>query len=539
MGSGVKGLVALGLEVLGSPGPQVLLAKTAIASTMSLTTAPSGTTGMRMHVTISEYVSTSGTFTITGKDTSGATLVCGPITVPPMLVGQNGMVTAYEYVTQEIFGSATVTTSAVTTTGLVGNLRITGIMAAKYMMPCDIDPDAEFNTISPNENRGTYDQDFNIEQTTRTVVLNKMDQALYPESSMWLWYAMVNATPVVTTLPSTPTVLKASTAVSGGALTLTTQPTAYGMLLIFTTTGVTAAGTIVIAGASDQYGITVGETISVPNVAAGTYYSTRVYSNVPSGAITFTGLTGGSVAVAGVFGIQYVFTPGSTEPYTFVAEYFDGTLSSTLPFCALGDATLDLGLDKEGAISTKGIAQNLLPIGDRSSTPVSTSRITPLGQSSDAPMVGTSMQIFMDPISNTPLTTLYNDLFTMKLEWKWDVIPKWTATLYQAYNRVYRKKRQTMMSATVDFNNPAQWELFRKNQRQYFGTQVVGSYLGGGYSKSVTVVAAAKILKYTRTSGPDKENVEAAVEATCEYDIALGAAYRVTIINQQPPVYNL
>lgn len=539
MGSSAKGLAALALEPIGTPGAQVLLPKTAIASTMSLTTAPSGTTGMRMHVTIGEYTSTSGTFTITGKDTSGATLVCGPITVPPMLIGQNSTICDYEYVTQEIFGGTTVTTSAITTTGLVGTMHIGGIMAAKYMMPCDIDTDGVFNTVSPSENRGTYDQDFNILQTTRTVVINKMDQALYPESSMWVWYAIVNAVPIWTTLPNTPTVLKASTAVAAGAMTLTTQPTTPGMVLIFTTTGVGAAGTIVITAGTDQFGSTVSETIAVPNVAAGTYYSTRVYSAVTGPAITFTGLTGGSVAVAGVFGFQYVFTPGATEPYTFTAEYFDGTLSSCLPFAALGDVSLDLGLDKEAMVSAKGIARDLLPIGDRSSTPVSTSRITPLGQSSDAPMVGTNMQAFFDPISNAPLTTLYNDLFTMKIDWKWDVIPKWTAALTQSYSRVYRKKRQTTLSALVDFNNPAMWELFRKSQRQYFGTQVVGTYMGGGYSKSVTVVAAGKVTKYARISGPDKENVEAQVDATCEYDIALGAAYRVTVVNQNPPTYNL
>lgn len=538
MGTGVLAQVNWVAEA--NPGEQPLLAMTAVAPTMSLTSAPSGSSGMRFRFKVISNTAV-GTITITGKDINGNTISetippAGSIPVPPANA-QNPYVGCFDYVSKLVYGAGTSITNALATTGLTnGSLSVGGIQAGKYELPCDFDFDLHYDEYSPDEFRGSYDRDFELYQGRRVATIDKADQDLYPETSLWFWHMLCDATPTVTTLPASPTVLKASAAVSGGPFSLTTQPSLPGMKLQFVTSGVTALGTIVITG-TDINGNVQTETLNIPNVAAGTYYSAFVYKTVNASGIVFTGLTGGSVAINGVYGFQWVFIPDNNDPLTAAFEFFTGTDSGIFPFCALTEGALEYAPDKEAKISGKGIAQDFLPIGDRTTLNLATNQVTSLGQPVDKAWIGTWSQMWVDAGVGTPGMTLYADMLTNKITWKWDATGKWTSMLSQVYNRIRRKKRETMASLSIDFTNQAQAEAFRKALRQFFQYQLIGQDIGGGNQKSITFLGAAKIEKFKRKPGLEVDTVEADVDLRFLYDPTIGASYKVTIVNQAAPTY--
>ena len=184
----------------------------------------------------------------------------------------------------------------------------------------------------------------------------------------------------------------------------------------------------------------------------------------------------------------------------------------------------------------KGIAQDYIPIGVRTSAILSTSQVTSLGQPTEQPLVGDNSVVWIDAITGTPATTLFNDLISAKIDFKHDVVGKWTATASGAtpecYNRVYRKKRETTLTLTIDFTNNAQVNVFLQNKKQYYAFQWYGKNIGGGNSKGVQIICPVYIQKPTRKPGLDKENVEMDIEAKCFYDPGIGATYKVTVISQ-------
>lgn len=539
MGTAVLGTVGFVTEPTATPGEQSLLAYTAVSGTMSLTNAPSGSTGMRLRIRVINNTAT-GTVTIAGNDINGNSITETTPTIPiPAPGGQNPYVAGFDYVTTHVYGSSTATSNAITTSGITnGSLYVGGVQDAKYLIPCDFDFDVHHDMYSPDEFRGSYDKDFEDLQLRRIATIDKFDQDAYPETSLLFWHMIVSSSPVVTTLPATPTVLKASTAVSGGPFSLTSQPLAPGQVLQFVTTSVGASGTIVITG-TDINGNAQTETLTIPNVAAGTYYSAYVYKTVGSSGVAFTGLTSGSVAINGAYGFQWVFTPGATSaPLTGAFSFFTGTDSGVLPFVALEEVTLEYSPDKAARLSGKGIAQDWLPIGDRTTTSLTSNRITSLGQPTDAPWVGTWSQIWIDDAATgTVGTTLYSDLMTNKIDFKHPVEGKWTSMLSQVYNRIRRKKRETTASLSIEFTDQLQYEVYRKNKRQYYQYQLIGKNIGGGNTKSITIKAAAKYEKLKRKPGVEADSVEADVDLRFLYDSTLGASYVVTIVNQAAPTY--
>src|SRR5205085_6696586 len=92
------------------------------------------------------------------------------------------------------------------------------------------------------------------------------------------------------------------------------------------------------------------------------------------------------------------------------------------------------GVDKDMKLSgVKGYAQDFLQIGDRTTTPLGTSLIQSLATPVDRAFTGTNSQMFVDAITGTPATTLYNDLLTWKIMFKLPVVAKWTATIDSRY----------------------------------------------------------------------------------------------------------
>jgi len=386
MGTSAIGTLGIVLESLTTPG-LVTLFSGAVAGTLSLTTQPSGSTGMHLLVTVQGNTAT-GTVAIAGTVLSGSSPETTPtIPIPP--AGQNSLVTAFEYVTTNVYSA--VNSSGVTCTGLTnGVITIYGIQAAKFLVPSIADIEKDYKYHTPKEARGLLDAETSMQQTLIEAKIGKIEQSLYPEDSLFLGYMGVSQSPGVATIPASPTSLKTTTAVSSFPVSLTAQPTTPGMKLIFVVTGSSAVGTITISG-TNQFGMAASETVTANGNGSngnGTYYSANVYSAVATNGLGATGLTSGSIATTGVFGWQYTFTPDLLALYSAALEWYTGTDSHAIPWGFLTDIEIDFGVDKEVKVSYKGNCQDKLPIGDRTTNPMSTSRVVALGQPTDLPMIG-------------------------------------------------------------------------------------------------------------------------------------------------------
>jgi hypothetical protein len=538
-----KGQINLCLEPLNNRGLQPLLTGAAAAATMSLTTQPVTSTqqGARLVIWVMS-APTSGTpptITIVGKDITGATVTEGPVTIAlANPAAQSAVVGKWEYTTTHIFAS--VNASGITTTNLSGTgatITIQGAQAGARQVPSVLKTKKKLEKISMQEHRNSLDRHFKRVQGKNICTLDELSQILYPENSIFQAFMLTGSVPTVTTLPATPTSLLASTAVSGSPLSLTTQPTSPGMMLIFSFTGTSVAGSVAISG-TDHYGQAASETIAIPANQSGNYYSSLCYSAVAASGLTITGLTGGSVVVSGVYGWQYIFLPGDTV-YSAGIEMFTGVDSFILPWTMFEELDVEFGMDKEAKVTSKGIMQDRLVIGDRTTTYLNTNRITALGQPSDLPIVGWQSLFYIDTTAGAAPTTAFGDLLECKLNFKSPQKPNWTATNSQNFNRVNRGQRETMFSGKIDLTNVLQLEQHRMNVLQYLTFQLLGQPIGGGNNKLWQWTFPTSWDDFEIESTPDKEHVEATVAATPQYDANLGGSYRLTIINQQPPNYTL
>lgn len=345
----------------------------------------------------------------------------------------------------------------------------------------------------------------------------------------------MGAPTTVATIPAAPTALFTATALSGSQ-TLTAQPTAPGMKFIITITAFTVAGTITINGTS--YGAAIAE--AIPITAAGTYYSSNVYTAVTN--IT-NATTAATMAITGVFGWSLTFLSGSNV-YTAAIEWYDGMGSWTHPFSFLEEADFDIKVSTEATVTIKGKASDKLPIGDRSTTPlIGTNRIAALGANlADIPIVGWQSAVYLDSITGTPLTTSYGGVEELKVALKIPQEEHWTFNNSQNYSRVYAMKRECTCEATIDLVDLAQWEQFRQNLKQYLAFQFLGTPIG-----SVAGVPSYKSWTWTMpiktdgdfdiTSEPSKGNVYAKAKWRTEYDAGIGGAYKLVVITQLPPIY--
>lgn len=539
MGTSAKGTLGIVLENLTTPG-LVQLYSGAVSASFSLTTQPSGSTGMRLLILVQGNTAT-GTVSVAGLNVAGGSIneTTPTIQLPP--AGQNSTVTEFEYVTTNVFAS--VNSNGVTTTGLTnGVITIYGIQAAKYLVPCLADIEKDFKYFTPKEARGLLDEETSMQQLVIDGKISKIDQALYPEDSLFLAYMGISNNPTIATIPASPTSLKASSAISGGPFSLTSQPSPPGMVLILTVTSSTATGTIAITG-TNQYGVAVSETITAAAGGSngnGTYYSANVYSAVNASGVSFTGLTGGSCAITGVYGWQYTFVPDGNALYSAAFEWYTGTDSTANPWGFLDEIDIDFSVEKETKVALKGGMQDKLPIGDRTTNPLSASRVTALGQPLDLPAIGWQTAVYIDAMSGTPGTTAYSSVIDGKVSIKVPQQPVYTATQTQRYARLYRKQRTAMLSAAIDFVSLDQYEAFRKNIQQYINFQFFGSYIGstGGvvYNKSWSFIFPAQYAKF-KVDASKLENVTADIEAKGIYSASAGYSHKLVVINQQPPVY--
>lgn len=529
-GSAPRGQVGIVIETVGS-GEIPLLAPTAVIASMTLTTQPSGSTGMRLHARVYNHT-TSGTITLTGTDAFGGALN-ETINVPPLpsQPSQSAQTTDFEFVTVGVFGAVT----TIATTGLAGGvLVIGGIQGAKFLLPINLQIKQKHKKYSPNEYRGIIERDSRIIEQTNEVTIDTMEEDVYPDTSLW-WPYMLMGNPVVTTIPSTPTSLKAS-GVIASSMTLTTQPTAPGMKLILVVTAWTALVTLTITG-TNNFNQAVSEVVTLN--ANGTYYTSNIY-NAVSG-ITASAITA-SLAITGAFGWQLDWTSGG-NPNSAALEYFDGVMSMSAPFAFLLSGDFEANSDGQAKITAKGRAQDKLPIGDRTTNPLNTNRLQTLAQPTDLPMAGWQGQIFLDPITGTAGTTQFFDMVDLKVSLDVPIEPKYLLNNTYNYTRAYAGKRTGTFEATIDFLNLTLFEQFRQNLKNVLQATWQGPFVGTvgttPFYKGWTWFLPFKFDEsFDETGGPDAVYVEGKLQGKCEYDPGLGYSYKLRVITQQPPVYN-
>jgi hypothetical protein len=526
-----KGVANIIVEA--NPGEQQLLIPTAITATITGITAPSGSTGMRLHIKLTNFTA-SGSFTINGTGVPGnsETFTVAALTQQQV---QSGQMANFEIVSVNAYTALT----NITTTGLTnGIIAIYGIQAGKYALPSTIKSKRTPKIYSPNEHNALIERDKKVVQLIQNTTIDEIKQDVYADISLWWPYVIMGAPASTATIPSTPASLLSATSITS-TMSLTTQPTAPGMKIILAITAFTTPGTLTLTGTVN--GVTnVSESISI--TGNGTYYSSNVYSAINASGIT-NASTVATLAVTGVFGWQYTFLSGAAQ-YSAVVEWYDGTGSWTHPFSIFEEGTFDAKVQSEISLTGKGKAQDRLPIGDRTTTPLSgTNRIAALGVNlNDLPIVGWQTQVYLDAITGTPLTTQNVNIEELKVDLKVPQEDHFTFVNTQSYNRAYPVKRSCTATVVFDFIDLLQYEQFRQNLKQYLAVQFLGQYIGTSsgtaYYKSWTwTLPVRSDGGFDVTSDPSKGSVVATSTWQTEYDSGIGGAYKLAVISQMPPNY--
>jgi hypothetical protein len=538
MGSAAIGSIGFAFEPTATPGEQdgFFLAYSAVAATSSAANQPTGSSGMRAHIRVYGNTAT-GTVTIVGKDINGNALTETTPTIPIFNSALNSQEqAAFDYVTVGVYSA--INSSGITTTGLTnGFVKISAIVAARYLLPATAKIVPKFGEFSPNEHRALPDLNTKKIQTVEDVSVD-LETTLYPNGSLWSMYSIMNSvtnpgTP--TSSPGSPTSLLTTTAVSGSPLSLTTPPTFPGMKLVYVVTSASVAGTIATTGTD----IFTGETVTDTIVASGngTYYSNYTFTSVQASGIVVTGLTSGSIAVTGVFGYNRSFFP-SINPFSLTTEWYTGTDSVCVPLTSFEELGLDFDVEKEFKLSAKGLGQWYLPIGSRLTNPMTASRVVSLAQPLDYPQAAWACQVCIDPLTNSPGTTQFGDMLSGKFTIKSPNKGIHKLTNRQTISTVYRKKVSIAVEAKIDYTNVIQWENFRQDIKQYVQFNFYGRNVGGGNIQTIQVIIPFKFNKFEVTSTPDADFAQADIAGIGEYDGGIGASWQVNWLNSyQAPNY--
>lgn len=554
--SAILGRVAIYPEPTGSPGEQLVLPVTAVSSLpVGLTTALSAISGAPVMVGYRLFIvvlgnSATGTISVAGKDFSQAQNSITEATPTIAVAGSasNPLTTGYEYVTANVYSSVNV--SGVTVSGLTGgSVKIYAILAARWMQPCMFDAEEKIPDFSPEEQRGQRSRHTNIQRLNKSVDIGQMKLVLYPDlAATWFGRTVIGASPVQSTIPATPTVLKASYAVVGGATSLTTQPNTLGpgSLLQLVVTGSSAVGSVTIAG-TNIYGQAITEMVLCGSPGAangnGTFYAQQVFATVNTGGVSFVGLTSGSVAINGMLLLQETYlrdSAGAGNTYqSLVIERFTGTDALVYPFSYATETTLEWDATKEATLTLKGGAQDSLALGNRAITPLSSSAIaytTQIGavgsfsttgatagglwEPFDIGLSGWQVAVFIDALSGTAGTTAYNNVITGKITFKTPQTPLYPTYNWQRFSKLYAKQDETQIDLTIDFIDEIEYENFRQNIERLIQVQFTGPYAGasGGvaYYKNWTFTFPARAITWKRDTSK-MEKVEATVTFLCQW----------------------
>lgn len=518
----------LGIMIEGTSGLQTLLSPTTALATQTGISAPSGSTGMKLLIRFTNF-SASGTFTISGNVSEGAITVAAP--TAQQTQGGNY---SFDYVSTNNFTSIT---NITTTGGCTGaTIAVYGVQAAKYNIPVEkFVSKRKVPKYSPNEFSGFMARDKKLIDTINETSIDSFDSTFYGDLSLYWVYLMLGA-PTWVTLPASPLSVVASATITA-SMTIAAQPTAPGMRLILAFSGFTGNPAVTITGT--QYGLSVTETITP--TGNGTYYSANVYSHVTSLGGTTNGTT---LSVTGVFGWQGTVN-GEATRQTAAIEHFDGSASWIHPFSSMTDGEMTIAAKGQIGLTLKGMAQDKLAIGDRTTNPLQTSRVTSLGiPLGDLPLAGWQTTVYADAITGTAQTTIFVDAEEeIKITLKTPVESHYTFNNQQTFTRAYPIKPECTVDVSYDIINLLQNEQFRQNLKQYLVVQTLGQYIGtsGGvaYQKGWTWTLPVKYDgEYGQEADVSKGNVYAKPKLRCEYDAGLGSSYQLSIVTSNPPNYN-
>lgn len=573
MGSPILGWLGVALESSSNPGMQLLMPDTAVSAfPASLATQPngvsgqSGYSGMRLLIVVKGNTAT-GTITATGKDFSQAqnSLAETTNTIPVAGTPANNTGTYY-YLTSAVYSA--INSSGVTVSGLTnGVVRIYGIQAASKLLPAMVDIEEKLPPFSPEEQRGLTSRDTNIIQLIKEVTIGKIEQPFYPDTGLFFPFLGMGASPNAVTMPGTPTVIKASTAVSSFPITsYTAQPNTIGpgSLIQLVVTGSSVNGTVTVRGTKAYTNEVISEVVQcgLPGSTNGngTWYTQQVFASLDTATgMTATGLTSGSVAVNGIIGTQWTWlgadsgTGASSKLLTAALEWYTGTDAIAASFAFFEEIGLEGSTEKEMKWSAKGRAQDMISIGDRTVTPMTanTAAVTigtniggfsTLWQPLDITVAGWQTAVWIDALSGTPGTTAYNVVLDWKIAFKVPQKPSYPATNRQTYTKVYRQRRETEIDLTILFDDVVQYENFRQNfvkqlvNIQFFSNAYMGVYNSTPTFKNWSFIFACKIIEAKRDTS--KEKVEGKFKLKTEYTPTLGYEYKLVVQNQIPPSYN-
>jgi hypothetical protein len=525
-----KGATAVAVELV--TGEVLLLATvTAIATNVGIT-APTGSTGMRLHIIFANWF-TSGTFVITGVGTPGNTETVS-IPAPTAQQLQSPQIANFEYVSVNAY---TAITNIVCTGGMIGaQLTVKGVQAGKYNAPTtQFKSNNPMGRYSPNELSGLMSRDKKLIATEVKADVSAFDADWYGDLDEYWVYANCGS-PSWVTLPAAPLSVVASATIIS-VMTIANQPTAPAMKLIVVASTFAAGASLTVVGTS--YGLTVTEVITI--TGNGTFYSANPYSAITSIGGTTNATT---VVITGVYGWKGTVTSEGTRS-SLAVEHFDGSASWVHPgFCAT-DSDFSVNPSGEAKLTMKGICQDKLPIGDRTTNPLNTSRVAALGiPLADLPAAGWQTQVYVDSLTGTAQTTPYTDPESdIKITLKTPSEAHWTFNNQQEWTRVYPGKPECTVSLNTDIFNLLQYEQERQNLKQYLVVALVGESIGftGGvfYSKGWTWTLPFRYEIYGQEVDPSKANTYAKPTLRCEYDPLIGGAYQLVIVTRNPPNYNL
>jgi hypothetical protein len=507
----------------------------------------------------------TGTITVTGKDFTQAigALVNSTPTIP--IAGTAANQQPYEYVTPGVY--STIDASGVAVTGLTGGVvRIWGIVAASTHVPAMLEtPEEKIEKHSPEEQRGTLSRHTNFKNLNKVVDLGKFDQDLYLDNcAEWFGRSVIGNSPTQVTIPASPTVLKTTTAVATFPVSLTTQPNTIGpgSILELVVTASSAVGTVTITG-TNILGQTISETVICGLPAAangnGTFYTQQVFASVnASGVALGSGLTGGSVAINGIIGIQETYQVGLAGVGAgdvlrpLVVEQYTGVDALTHPLSFFEEVTIEGASEgKENKISCKGGCQDQLAIGDRTVANMenitgnvpfgSVGGLSQIWQPFDVGLGGWQTTWFIDPLSGTAGTTAYSQVLDWKISFKNPRTRNYPAVNSQRLQSITRKQREVEIELTILFEDLVQYEKYRQNVKQLLRAQFVSHvYMGTTgsviYFKNWTFDFPAKLVEAKRDS-TKLERVEAKVKFMTEYTDSLGYEIKLVKQVQLPPNY--
>jgi len=516
--------------VEAATGEVTLLATvTAIATNVGIT-APTGSTGMRLHVTFANWFA-SGTFVITGVGTPGNTETVN-IPAPTLQQLQSPALANFEYVSVNTYTSIT---NITTTGGMTGaQLTVKGIQGAKYNAPTTaFKSNNPMGRYSANEFNGLSSRDKKLLATEVKGEISAFDADWYGDLDEYWVYANCGS-PSWVTLPAAPLSVVASATITA-SMTIAGQPTAPGMKLIVVASTFAAGATLTVVGLS--YGISTTEVITI--TGNGTFYSANTYSQITSIGGTTNATT---VVITGVFGWKGTVTSEATRS-SLAVEHFDGSASWVHPgFCAT-DSDFSVNPSGEAKLTMKGLCQDKLPIGDRTTNPLNVSRVAALGiPLADLPAAGWQTQVYIDPITSTAQTTPYTDPEgDIKIVLKTPSDAHWTYNNQQEWTRVYAGKPECTVDLNTDIVSLLQYEQERTNLKQYLVVALIGEPIGftGGvfYTKSWTWTLPVRYETYGQEAEPSKANPYAKPKLRCEYDPVIGGAYQLVIVTRNPPNY--